>query len=162
MSTKRVILRVVAAISFLSLAAVSASAQSYPNRLIKLVLPFPAGGPTDGAARLIAEKLSASLGQTVVIENRAGGAGGTVGAKTVATADPDGYTLLFTPPGPLVTAPLIYKNVGYDPVKDFAPVATIFSSPQVLVVNPAVPASSMQELVAHAKANPGKVSYASP
>src|SRR6267142_1781355 len=122
---------------------------------------FP-GGPTDGAARLIAEKLSGSLGQTVVIENRAGGAGGTVGAKTVATAEPDGYTLLFTPPGPLVTAPLIYKNVGYDPVKDFAPVATIFSSPQVLVVNPAVPASSMQELVAYAKANPGKVSYASP
>ena len=162
MSAKRVILRVIAAISLVSLAAVSVSAQSYPNRLIKLVLPFPAGGPTEGAARLIAERLSASLGQTVVIENRAGGAGGTVGAKTVATADPDGYTLLFTPPGPLVTAPLIYKNVGYDPVKDFAPVATIFSSPQVLVVNPGVPANSMQELVAHAKANPGKVSYASP
>jgi tripartite-type tricarboxylate transporter receptor subunit TctC len=162
MSTKRAILSVVAAISVVSFATVTASAQSYPNRLIKLVLPFPAGGPTDGAARLIAEKLSASLGQTIVIENRPGGAGGTVGAKTVAAADPDGYTLLFTPPGPLVTAPLIYKNVGYDPVKDFAPVATIFSSPQILVVNPAVPARSMQELVAHAKANPGKVSYASP
>src|SRR5260221_3156286 len=162
MSAKRVIQRIVAAVSLASFVAVTASAQPYPNRLIKLVLPFPAGGPTDGAARLIAEKLSASLGQTVVIENRAGGAGGTVGAKTVATADPDGYTLLFTPPGPLVTAPLIYKNVGYDPVKDFAPVATIFSSPQVLVVNPTVPASSMQELVAYAKANPGKVSYASP
>jgi tripartite-type tricarboxylate transporter receptor subunit TctC len=162
MSTKRVVLRAVIAIFAVSFAAVSASAQSYPNRLIKLVLPFPAGGPTDGAARLIAERLSASLGQTVVIENRAGGAGGTVGAKSVATAEPDGYTLLFTPPGPLVTAPLIYKNVGYDPVKDFAPVATIFSSPQVLVVNPAVPASTMHELVAYAKANPGKVSYASP
>jgi tripartite-type tricarboxylate transporter receptor subunit TctC len=162
MSTKRVILSVVVAISLTSFAAVTASAQSYPNRLIKLVLPFPAGGPTDGAARLIAERLSASLGQTVVIENRAGGAGGTVGAKSVATADPDGYTLLFTPPGPLVTAPLIFKSVGYDPVKDFAPVATIFSSPQVLVVNPAVPAKSMRELVAYAKANPGKVSYASP
>jgi len=162
MSTKRVILGVLAALSFVSLVAVSASAQSYPNRLIKLVLPFPPGGPTDSAARLIAERLSASLGQTVVIENRAGGAGGTVGAKSVATAEPDGYTLLLTPPGPLVTAPLIYRNVGYDPVKDFAPVATIFSSPQVLVVNPAVPAKSMQELVAYAKANPGKVSYASP
>src|SRR5258705_10732046 len=161
-SRKRVILRLVAAISLVSLVAVSASAQSYPTRLIKLVLPFPAGGPTDGAARLIAEKLSASLGQTVVIENRAGGAGGTVGAKTVATAGPDGFTLMFTPPGPLVTAPSIYKTVGYDPVKDFAPVATIFSSPQVLVVNPAVPANSMRELVAYARANPGKVSYASP
>jgi tripartite-type tricarboxylate transporter receptor subunit TctC len=162
MSTKRVVLGGLAALSFVSLMAVPASAQSYPNRLIKLVLPFPPGGPTDGAARLIAERLSASLGQTVVIENRAGGAGGTVGAKSVATAEPDGYTLLLTPPGPLVTAPLIYRNVGYDPVKDFAPVATIFSSPQVLVVNPAVPAKSMQELVAYAKANPGKVSYASP
>src|SRR5207302_5367530 len=108
MSAKRVILRIVAAVFLVSLAAVTASAQAYPNRLIKLVLPFPAGGPTDGAARLIAEKLAASLGQTVVIENRAGGAGGTLGAKTVATAEPDGYTLLFTPPGPLVTAPLIY------------------------------------------------------
>jgi tripartite-type tricarboxylate transporter receptor subunit TctC len=162
MPAKRVILRIVAAISLVLFAAVTVSAQSYPNRLIKFVLPFPPGGPTDGAARLIAERLSAALGQTVVIENRAGGAGGTVGAKSVATADPDGYTLLFTPPGPLVTAPLIYKNVGYDPVKDFAPVATIFSSPQVLVVNPAVPANSMQELVAYAKANPRKISYASP
>jgi len=162
MLTKCAILSVVIGLPVVLLAPAEASAQSYPNRLIKLVLPFPAGGPTDGAARLIAEKLSASLGQTVVIENRAGGAGGTVGAKLVATADPDGYTLLFTPPGPLVTAPSIYKTVGYDPVKDFAPVATIFSSPQVLVVNPAVPANSMRELVAYAKANPGKVSYASP
>jgi tripartite-type tricarboxylate transporter receptor subunit TctC len=161
MPTKCVILRAVIACFLTPLAAVSVSAQSYPNRLIKLVLPFPAGGPTDGAARLIAERLSASLGQTVVIENRAGGAGGTVGAKSVATAEPDGYTLLFTPPGPLATAPLIYKNVGYDPVKDFAPVATIFSSPQVLVVNPTVPANSMQELVAYAKANPGKVNMGS-
>ena len=162
MLTKRAILSAVIGLPVVLLAPAGASAQPYPNRLIKLVLPFPAGGPTDGAARLIAEKLSASLGQTVVIENRAGGAGGTVGAKVVATADPDGYTLLFTPPGPLVTAPLIYKTVGYDPVKDFAPVATIFSCPQVLVVNPAVPANSMRELVAYAKANPGKVSYASP
>jgi tripartite-type tricarboxylate transporter receptor subunit TctC len=162
MLTKRVVLCVIAAVSLGSFAAVPATAQSYPNRLIKLVLPFPAGGPTDGAARLIAEKLSASLGQTIVIENRPGGAGGTVGAKTVATADPDGYTLLFTPPGPLVAAPAIYKNIGYDPVRDFVPVATIFSSPQILVVNPAVPAGSVRELVAYAKANPGKVGYASP
>ena len=137
-------------------------AQPYPNKPIRIVAPFPAGGPTDGAARLIADRLSASLGQTIVVENRPGGAGGTVGVKSVASADPDGYTILFTPPGPLVSAPAIFKNVGYDPAKAFAPVAAIFSSPQILVVNPNVPAKSMRELVAHAKANPGKVSYASP
>ena len=97
-----------------------------------------------------------------MVENRPGGAGGTVGVKSAASADPDGYTILFTPPGPLVSAPAIFRNVGYDPVKAFAPVAAVFSSPQILVVNPNVPAKSMQELVAHAKANPGKVSYASP
>src|ERR1043166_7557183 len=138
-----------------------AFAQSYPTRPIKRVWPFPPGGPTDGAARLIGERRSAALGQPIVIENRAGGAGGTIGAKAVATADPDGYTLLISAPGPLVTAPAIYKNAGYDPAKDFAPVASLFSSPQILVVNSAVPAKTMRELVDHAKANPGKISYAS-
>jgi tripartite-type tricarboxylate transporter receptor subunit TctC len=161
MLTRRAILKAAGAL-LASAAIVPASAQSYPNRLVKLILPFPVGGPTDGTARLIADRLSAALGQTVVIENRAGGAGGTVGAKFVATADPDGYTLLLTPPGPLVTAPLIFKNLGYDPAKDFAPVASIFASPQMLVVNQAVPARSLAELVAYAKANPGKLSYASP
>lgn len=137
-------------------------AQPYPAKPIRIVAPFPAGGPTDGAARLIADRLSALFGQTIVVENRPGGAGGTVGVKSAASADPDGYTILFTPPGPLVTAPAIFRNVGYDPVKSFAPVAAVFSSPQILVVNPSVPATSMQQLVAHAKANPGKVSYASP
>ena len=140
----------------------SAFAQSYPNRPIKLMLPFPPGGPTDGAARLIGERLSAALGQPIVIENRAGGAGGTIGAKAVATADPDGYTLLLSAPGPLVTAPAIYRNAGYDPAKDFAPVASLFSSPQILVVHASVPAKTMRELIDYAKANPGKVSYASP
>ena len=137
-------------------------AQPYPNKLIRIIAPFPPGGPTDGAARLIADRLSALFGQTIVVENRPGGAGGTVGVKSAASADPDGYTILFTPPGPLVTAPAIFRNIGYDPVKAFAPVAAVFSSPQILVVNSSVPATSMQELVAHAKANPGKVSYASP
>jgi tripartite-type tricarboxylate transporter receptor subunit TctC len=147
----------------LSLVATDATfAQPYPNKLIRIVAPFPPGGPTDGAARLIADRLSTLFGQTVVVENRPGGAGGTVGVKSAASADPDGYTILFTPPGPLVSAPAIFRNVGYDPVKAFAPVAAVFSSPQILVVNPSVPAKSMQELVAHAKANPGKVSYASP
>jgi tripartite-type tricarboxylate transporter receptor subunit TctC len=137
-------------------------AQPYPSKLIRIVAPFPPGGPTDGAARLIADRLSAVLGQTVVVENRPGGAGGTVGVKSTAAADPDGYTLLLTPPGPLVTAPLIFRNVGYDPVKAFTPVAAVFSSPHMLVVNPGLPAKSMQELVAYARANPRKVSYASP
>src|SRR5215468_3243664 len=138
MLTRRAILRGAAAL-LASAAIAPASAQSYPNRLIKLVLPFPVGGPTDGTARLIADRLSAALGQTIVIENRAGGAGGTVGVRFVATAEPDGYTLLLTPPGPLVTAPLIFKNLGYDPAKDFAPVASIFASPQVLVVTQDLP-----------------------
>ena len=162
MRIRRALLTVVAPRRSILFAAAPTHAQPYPNKLIRIVAPFPAGGPTDGAARLIADRLSALLGQTIVVENRPGGAGGTVGVKSVASADPDGYTLLFTPPGPLVTAPAIYRNVGYDPAKAFAPVAAIFSSPQILVVNPAVPAKSMQELVAYAKANPGKVSYASP
>ncbi len=158
----RASLAIVAAVAWMFAASDASHAQSYPNKPIRIVAPFPPGGPTDGAARLIADRLSAVLGQTIVVENRPGGAGGTVGVKSVASADPDGYTLLFTPPGPLVSAPAIYRNVGYDPAKAFAPVAAIFSSPQILVVNPNVPAKSMQELVAHAKANPGKVSYASP
>ena len=111
---------------------------------------------------MIADRLSTLFGQTVVVENRPGGAGGTVGVKSAASADPDGYTILFTPPGPLVTAPAIFRNVGYDPMKAFTPVAAVFSSPHILVVNPNMPAKSMQELVAYAKANPRKVSYASP
>ena len=162
MLRRRVPLVAVTAIGLAFAAIDAAFAQPYPNKLIRIVAPFPPGGPTDGAARLIADRLSALLGQTVVVENRPGGAGGTVGVKSAASADPDGYTILFTPPGPLVSAPAIYKNVGYDPAKAFVPVAAVFSIPQILVVNPNVPAKSMQELVAHAKANPGKVSYASP
>jgi tripartite-type tricarboxylate transporter receptor subunit TctC len=162
MLRRRVLPAFVVAIG-LSLVATDATfAQPYPSKLIRIVAPFPPGGPTDGAARLLADRLSAVLGQTIVVENRPGGAGGTIGVKSAASADPDGYTILFTPPGPLVSAPAIFRNVGYDPVKAFAPVAAVFSSPQILVVNPSVPAKSMQELVAHAKANPGKVSYASP
>ena len=139
----------------------AAMAQSYPSRLIKLVVPTSPGGPTDGMARRLAEKLSVKFGQTVIVENLAGGAGGTLGAKAVASAAPDGHTLLFSIPGPLVTAPAVYKNIGYDPLKSFAPVATIMSSPQLLVVNPALPVTSLQEFVAYARAHPGKISFAS-
>src|SRR5262245_43445728 len=123
MSTKCVVSSVIAAISFVLFGANQASAQSYPTRLIKLVIPFPAGGPTDVTARMVAEPLSAAFGQPVIIDNRPGGAGGTIGAKAVATAEADGYTLLYTPPGPLVTAPAIYQHGGYDPVTACATVA---------------------------------------
>jgi tripartite-type tricarboxylate transporter receptor subunit TctC len=101
------------------------------------------------------------LGQPFVIENRPGGAGGTVGAKSVAVAEPDGYTLLFSSPGPLVTAAAVYKNLDYDPVKNFAPIAMLIYAPQMLVVHPSVPAKTFAEFVAYAKANPGKITFGS-
>jgi len=142
------------------LAADGALAQSYPSRPIRMIVPFPPGG-ADVMARLIADHVSPALGQPVVVENRAGGGGGTVGSKIVAAADPDGYTLLFTSPGPLTSSAAVYKNLDYDPIKSFAPVAMIAVSPFVLVVHPVVPVRSMQEFVGYARANPGKLSYAS-
>src|SRR5262245_64031484 len=112
-------------------------------------------------ARLVSDRLAAALGQPVIVENRPGGGGGTVGTKTVAAADPDGHTLLFTSPGPLTTSPAVYRNLDYDPIKSFAPVATIAASPFVLVVHPTLPARSVDDLVAYANANPGKISLAS-
>ena len=104
-----------------ALAAISrfAWAQAYPTRTVNIIVAFPPGGPSEGVVRLLAEKLSLSLGRPVVIENRPGGAGGSVGTRSVVSAAPDGHTLLLSPPGPLVVAPLIYKNVGYDPTKAF-------------------------------------------
>jgi tripartite-type tricarboxylate transporter receptor subunit TctC len=159
-SGKHLVLAAIVAASLGALTADAAVAQTYPSRTVKMIVPFPAGG-ADVMARLIADRMAAALGQPVIVENRPGGAGGTVGARAVATADPDGHTLLFTSPGPLTTSPAIYRNLDYDPIKSFAPVATIASSPFLLVVHPAIPAGSVQELVAHAKANPGKVSFAS-
>jgi len=157
---KAVIRAAIVAASLGTLAAVGAIAQSYPSRPIKMIVPFPPGG-ADVMARLVADRVSAALGQPVIVENRAGGGGGTVGAKAAAAAEPDGYTLLFTSPGPITTSAAVYKHLDYDPLRSFAPVAMIAVSPFVLVVNPAVPARSMQELIAHARANPGKLSYAS-
>jgi tripartite-type tricarboxylate transporter receptor subunit TctC len=152
----------VLAITFAITAAVNATAQSYPTRPITIIVPFPPGGNSDLVIRHLADRLSVSLNQPVIVENRAGGAGGTVGTRAFANANPDGYTLLFIPPAPLVNAPLIYKNLGYDPVRSFAPVAMVFSIPQMLVINPTLPVKSMEQLVSHAKANPGKISFASP
>src|SRR6478672_8292911 len=139
----------------------TAHAQAYPNRPIRMVVPFPAGGPTDGMARIISDRLGQVLGQTVVIENRGGGAGGSIGAKFVAASDPDGYTILITPGGSLTTGPAVHKNIGYDPVKAFVPVAQLIETPLIIEVHPSLPVKSMAELVAYAKANPGKVSWGS-
>jgi tripartite-type tricarboxylate transporter receptor subunit TctC len=136
-----------------------ASAQDYPTKPITLVVPFPAGGGNDALARLVAEKMSRALGQQVVVENR-GGAGGTIATRAVAKTSPDGYTILLTYTGTLAINPSLYPNASYDPRKDFAPIGLIGSLPSVLVVHPSLPVRSVVELIAYAKANPGKVNYA--
>jgi tripartite-type tricarboxylate transporter receptor subunit TctC len=134
-----------------------ASAQSYPDKPIKLVVPFPPGGPTDYMARLVALRLSADLGQ-VVIDNRAG-AGGTIAAKAVAAAEPDGYTLLYGSSATLGIAPALYKNVDYDAIKSFAPIALVSHVPFVLGVAADLPANTLREFIAYAKAHPGKLNF---
>jgi tripartite-type tricarboxylate transporter receptor subunit TctC len=147
-------------LAFACATAAPLHAQNYPNKPIRLVVPFGPGGPTDVSARILAQIVQSALGQSVVIENRPG-AGGALGSKSVATAEPDGYTLLIGTSATLGVVPALMKNAGYDPVKSFAPVAKIADSTLVLVAPAAFPASSVKELVAHAKANPGKLSYAS-
>jgi tripartite-type tricarboxylate transporter receptor subunit TctC len=138
-----------------------AEAQVYPNRPIRMIVPFPAGGPTDSMARIISDRLGTVLGQSVVVENRGGGAGGSIGAKAVATADPDGYTILITPGGSLTTGPAVHKNIGYDPVKVFTPVAQLIETPLIVAVHPDLPVKSLAEVVTYAKANSGKISWGS-
>ena len=138
-----------------------AQAQTYPNRPIKVIVPFPPGGPTDGMARIISDRLGMTLGQSIIIENRGGGAGGSVGAKAVATADPDGYTILMTPGGSLTSGPAVHKDIGYDPFKDFTPVAKLIETAQYMCVHPSLPVKSLAEVAAYAKANPGKLSWGS-
>lgn len=140
-------------------AAASAIAQSYPNRPVRMVVPLSAGGFADVPARIIAPRLSEALGQQVFVENRPG-AGATIGTDFVAKSKPDGYTLLFTGT-PHVISPALYKNLPYDPLKDFASVMLVAAGPYVLVVNPQLPVKSLQELIALAKAQPGKIDYAS-
>ncbi len=137
-----------------------ANAQTYPTRPIKVVVPFPPGGPTDGMARIISERLGAVLGQAIVIENR-GGAGGGIGGKFVAEADPDGYTLLMSPGGALTTGPAVNPNIGYDPAKVFAAVGELIETPIIISVTPSLPATSMAEVVSYAKVNPGKLKWGS-
>jgi tripartite-type tricarboxylate transporter receptor subunit TctC len=137
-----------------------ASAQDYPNRPITLVISFAPGGSTSIVGRVVADKMSEVLGQSIVVDNR-GGAGGTIGTRAVAKSAPDGYTLLLGYTGTLAIGPSLYQNAGYDPRKDFAPIGMIGHAPNSLVVHPSFPAKSVAEVIAHAKANPRKVSYGS-
>jgi tripartite-type tricarboxylate transporter receptor subunit TctC len=137
------------------------AAQPYPARTVKIIVPFPPGTPSEFVVRALAASLSAKFRQPFIIENRPGGAGGTVGAAAVATAEPDGHTLLASSPGPLVTAAAMYKNLAYDPAA-LVPVALLFNSPQLLAVHSAVPATSLAQLVQHARTYPRTLNFASP
>jgi len=156
---KRILLAVVATL-LLSLPDV-ALAQSYPSHPIKMIVPFAAGGPADTLARLVAQRLSVGLGEAIVIDNRPG-AGGTLGAKVAVAAEPDGYTLMYGNTATFAVGPAVYANVGYDPIRQFAPVALVSVTHNVLVANPNLPANSVPELIALAKARPGKINFASP
>jgi tripartite-type tricarboxylate transporter receptor subunit TctC len=160
-SVRTLLIAGLCAASALLAAIVPASSQSYPNRPVKVIVPFPPGGPTDGMARIISDRLGTVLGQSIVIENRGGGAGGSVGAKAVASADPDGYTILMTPGGSLTSGPAVHRNIGYDPLKVFAPVGQLIVTHQFICVHPDVPVKTLPELIAYARANPGKISYGS-
>ncbi len=141
-------------------AGAAAAADPYPSRPVTIINPWAAGGPSDAIIRPIAQQLAARLGQPFVIENKAG-ANGTIGATAVARAAPDGHTLLFAHVNPIAIAPSLPQKPPYDPVKDFAPISLIASGPAVLVVRSDFPAKTLDELIAYARTNPGKVSYGS-
>ena len=153
----RVVALLGAALAALALAAAPVAAQDYPNRPITLVVPFPAGGGNDALARAVAQRMSLTIGQQVVVENRVGAAGGTVATRQAAKAAPDGYTILLTYTGTLAVNPTLYPNAGYDPRKDFAPIGLIGTQPSVLTIHPSLPVHSTAELVAYATANPNKI-----
>ncbi len=146
--------------AWLAAAPATVLAQSgFPNKVVKVIVPFPAGGSADVLARIVGDKLSTKWGQPVVVENRAG-AGGNIGAEAVYRADPDGYTLLSSPPGPLSINHNLYKNLPFEPAK-FVPITVLAIVPNVISVKVELPVNSVKELIAHAKANPGKLVYAS-
>jgi tripartite-type tricarboxylate transporter receptor subunit TctC len=149
-------------IIFLAVLAPTApgAAQNYPDRVVRIVNPYPPGGSVDVMARLLAQKLGENLGQQFIVENRSGG-GGNTGSDSVAKAEPDGYTLLFTAPGPLTVNQTLYSKLTFDPAIDFAPIALFATAPIVLIVNPDVPAKNVQELIALARKEPGKINFAS-
>jgi tripartite-type tricarboxylate transporter receptor subunit TctC len=150
---KRIVLAAVFA-----LAVGPAMAQTYPTKPIKLIVPLPAGGTVDVSARVLADRLSVQLGQSVVVDNRPG-AGTTIGLKLVAGADPDGYTLLFASTGSMAVNPALYKNLDFAQSRNLVPVAMLATIPNILGVTPTLPVTTAAELIAYAKANPGKLSH---
>ena len=137
------------------------AAETWPTRSVRVIVPHPAGGSVDALARIVTRKLADVLGKPFIVENR-GGANGNIGAAAAASAPADGYTLLLTTTGPLVYNRLIYRSTAFDPAKDFAPIVKLSAIPLVVVANASVPVKTIAELVAYVKANPGKLSYASP
>ncbi|MFT8244996.1 Bug family tripartite tricarboxylate transporter substrate binding protein [Roseomonas sp. BN140053] len=160
MIARRPLLGLGLAAAGLASAARPARAQEWPNRPLRLVVAFTPGGPSDVLARIIGQRVTQELGQTVVIENRPG-AGGNVAAEVVAKSPPDGYTLLMANNSILAANAFLYRSIPYDPIRDFVPVTLVGAQPNILVVNPAVPARSVPELIALAKAQPGTLNYAS-
>jgi tripartite-type tricarboxylate transporter receptor subunit TctC len=144
-----------------ALLSLPAQAADYPNRVIRMIVPYPAGGTSDVLARVLAKKMGDSMGQSIVIEN-IGGAAGTIGATAVARAAPDGYTLIFGYATQFTIAPVLYQNLNYDPIKSFAPIGSVVRFHFLMTAYSALPVKTLPDLVAHAKANPGKLSYASP
>jgi tripartite-type tricarboxylate transporter receptor subunit TctC len=155
MITRRGVLAAAAAV----MAAGAARADTgYPDKIIKMYVPAPAGGQTDVLARLLAQKIQNAVGQSVIIDNRPG-AGGALGARTLAQAEPDGYSLFYGNTSTLAVIPAVSKSAGYDPTKNFAPIASVSESYMILVVHPSFPAKSVAEFIAYAKAQPGKLNF---
>ena len=155
--------RIAAALAVLAaiVSSLSVQAQPYPNRPIRLIVPFPAGGPVDVMGRLAAQHLSTSLGQQVVVDNRPG-AGSTLAGREAARSEPDGYTLLLGSAATLAIGPALFKNIGYDPATSFAPIAFVSSVPYVMVAGPKAPARTVHDVIAYAGANPGKLNFGVP
>jgi tripartite-type tricarboxylate transporter receptor subunit TctC len=158
---KRAIFVLAAGLAAMLVFGGTAAAQSYPTKPIKLIVPFAPGGPADVIGRIIGQQAGVILGQSFVVENR-GGAGGTIGARLAAQAEPDGYTLMFANTSTLSINPAVYRNLDFDPAKAFVPVALVGTTSNLVVVNPALPVKSISDLIAYGKANPGKLAYSSP